>query len=560
MKVSEEILKKILLAPGFITETQFIEVAKEAKEENRPIEDILVEKDLISDRKLGELIADEFGYNFVSLEKEIISEKILNIVPELVARKQKIITFDQDKEGLKLAMANPENLEIIKLLEKKTGNKIIPYFATERDIQEALIKYRKDVREELGGIIEEGIKEIDGVKIKEAPIIRIVDSLLRYSYFNKASDIHIEPYEDRAVVRFRIDGILHDVITLPRKMHEPVVTRVKILSKLRTDEHQAAQDGRLEFKIPGVKEKTDVRVSIVPITKGEKIVLRILSERSRQFSLKNLGFFPEDFKKVKASIKKPWGMILATGPTGCGKTTTLYAILKILNKRELNIATIEDPVEYDIEGVNQIQVNPKTNLTFAKGLRAIVRQDPDIIMVGEIRDKETASIAINSAMTGHLVLSTLHTNDAATTFPRFLDMGIEPFLITSTINIVIAQRLVRNICENCKESYELPRNSKLTATLPQDLKQKLFKGKTKILLYRGKGCKFCNNTGYLGRIGIFEVLEMEENIKKLIMVRANAGQIQVQAIKNGMTTMFDDGIKKVLKGITTIEEVMRVVR
>jgi len=560
MKISEETFRKILVVPGFITETQFREAAKEAKEGNRLIEDILVEKDLISDRKLGELVADEFGYNFVSLEKEIIPDKILNIVPELIAREQRIIAFAQDKEGLKLAMTNPENLEIIKLLEKKTGNKIIPYFATETDIQEALIRFKKGVREELTEIIEDGIKEINGVKIKEAPIIRIVDSLLKYSYFNKASDVHIEPYEDKAVIRFRIDGILHDVITMPIKMHDPVVTRVKILSKLRTDEHRSAQDGRLEFKISGVKDKTDVRVSIVPITKGEKVVLRILSERTRQFSLKNLGFLPEDFKKVSISIKKPWGMILATGPTGSGKTTTLYAILKILNKREINIATIEDPVEYDIEGINQIQVNPKTNLTFAKGLRAIVRQDPDIIMVGEIRDEETASIAINSSMTGHLVLSTLHTNDAATTFPRFLDMNIEPFLITSTINIVIAQRLVRNICENCKESYELSRNSKFSEALPKNLKEKLFKGKTKISLYRGKGCKFCNNTGYLGRVGIFEVLEMEENIKKLIMARANAGQIQVQAIKNGMTTMFDDGIKKVLKGITTIEEVMRVIR
>jgi len=296
------------------------------------------------------------------------------------------------------------------------------------------------------------------------------------------------------------------------------------------------------------------------VTEGEKVVMRLLSERIRKFDLEKLGLLGRDLKKVKAAIKKPFGMILSSGPTGCGKTTTLYSILKILNRPEVNISTIEDPVEYDIEGVNQIQVNPKTNITFAKGLRSIVRQDPDIIMVGEIRDPETASIAINAAMTGHLVLSTMHANTAATNLPRLIDMGIEPFLVASSVNIIIAQRLVRKICTKCRESYEITKKDLEKFHLSEELLKKIFKGKKKIRVFRGKGCRACVNTGYFGRTGIFEVLEMKENIQKLIMEKADADQIQKQAIKNGMTTMLEDGIEKALLGITTIEEVIRVTK
>ena len=560
MKLSTEKLKEILVKPGFITETDFTSAQKEAEDKNEPVGEVLIEKELIADEHLGKLIAEGLGYNFVNLRKEAISEKIIKIVPELVAKNQKIIVFDKTKEGLKVAMADPSNFEMVDWLERKTGEKIIPYYATLRDIRGALKHYQKELKKTFEEIIKEQAKlaKIGKIKAEDIPIIKIVDILIEYAYENRASDIHIEPLEIETKVRFRIDGVLHNVLTLPKSIHGLIVTRIKVLAKLRTDEHFAAQDGKFVEKFE--QEKFDIRVSIVPVTEGENIVMRLLSERARRFTLERLGLSGKDLKKVKSAIKKPYGMILATGPTGCGKTTTLYVILKILNKPEVHIATIEDPVEYDVAGVSQIQVNPKTGLVFAKGLRSIVRQDPDIIMIGEIRDNETAAIAINSAMTGHLVLSTMHANTAATNLPRLMDMGIEPFLVASSVNVIVAQRLVRKICEKCRESYEVTKDELRKLNLSEGLVEKFFKGKGKIRVYHGKGCKACVDTGYSGRAGIFEVLEMEDNIRKLIMEKANADQIQAQAIKNGMTTMLEDGINKVLLGVTTIEEVIRVTR
>lgn len=560
MRLSSEKLKKILVSPGIISEEDFQIAEKEAEESKRSLQDVLLDKNLISDENLGKLIAEEIGFPFISLRKEAIAEEILKIIPEVVARKQQIIAFDRSKEGLKLAMSDPTNLDIIHLVAKKTGDNIVPYLATERDIEAAFDLYQKGLKEKYDEIIEKSIEEAGRVKIKEPPIVKIVDTILAYAYQNRASDIHIEPQRNKVVVRFRIDGVLHDVITIPREILNSVVTRIKILSKLRTDEHLAAQDGKMQQPING--QLVDIRVSIVPVTEGEKVVMRLLSEKARQYTLETLGLQPSDFKKVTSAIQKPYGMILVCGPTGCGKTTTLYSILKILNTRDKNIATIEDPVEYDIEGVNQIQVNPKTNLTFASGLRSILRQDPDIIMVGEIRDNETAGIAINAAMTGHLVLSTLHTNDAPTTLPRLLDMKAEPFLIASTVNIAIAQRLVRKICPKCITSYEIGEEEieEMKSQVDEFAKAVLDKRKGKWRVYKGVGCKVCQMTGYSGRIGIFEVLEMKDNIKELVMKRADADQIRQQAIKNGMTTMLEDGIKKVIMGITTMEEVLRVTK
>ena len=397
---------------------------------------------------------------------------------------------------------------------------------------------------------------------RDEATVEMVDQLFQYGYQNRVSDIHVEPFEKKILVRFRIDGVMHDVLDLPSEVFELVVTRIKILAKLRTDEHRAAQDGKLRFATK--KEKVDVRVSIVPTSHGENIVMRLLSSNSRQFSLANLGLSGNDLEKVKKVIQDPHGMILVTGPTGSGKTTTLYGVLKILNRREVNIATIEDPVEYDIEGVTQIQVNKRTDLTFAKGLRSLVRQDPDIIMVGEIRDEETAGIAVNSALTGHLVLSTLHTNDAATTMPRLLDMGVEPFLIASTVNVAIAQRLVRKICEKCRASYMLSEEEaqliQETSTLMAACKNKVGEDLNSLRLYKGSGCKVCGDTGYSGRIGIFEVLEMQDNIKELILSRASSDDILMQAKENGMQTMMEDGMQKVFNGITTLSEVLRVTK
>jgi len=558
MAVPKGKLKKILIESGLVTPAQFEDSVGEAEEEGKSIESILMEKDLISDSQLGQIEADILGFSYIDLKEQLIPEDILNIIPEGVARKQKIIAFGQDKNDIKLAMNEPDNLEIIEFIQKKTNKKAVPYFATFQDVEEAFARYRKELKEEFKDIIKKGITEVRGLGrgAREVPIIKIVDTLLQQAYQDRASDLHLEPLEEKTTVRFRIDGILYDIIDLPKDIHDLLITRLKIMAKMRTDEHQAAQDGRFEIMLDS--EKVDIRVSIIPISDGEKAVLRLLSRAGRELSLEELGLKGQDFKKLKENIRRPYGMILATGPTGSGKTTTLYAILKILNTREVNIATIEDPVEYSIIGINQIQVNPKTNLTFAEGLKSIIRQDPNIIMVGEIRDEETAGIATNAAMTGHLVLSTLHTNNAATTLPRLLDMKVEPYLISSTVNIAIAQRLVRKICMSCIESYQPAEEELENLREKINLNKILNKNHKKLVLYRGKGCPTCHQTGYRGRIGIFEVLEMKENIKDLVMKNANAGEIEKQAITNGMTTIFEDGIQKALTGITTIEEVLRV--
>lgn len=560
MKITESFLKKILVDSNIVSQKDFNLAKEEAKESKMSLEEAILFRNLVSDEELGQLISEETGFPFVSLEKTKISKDVLNIVPEIVAKKQGIIVFERGKEGIKVAMVDPANLEIREFIERKTGEMVIPYYTTERGIHDSLKHYRKEIKEEFEEIIGKTLEDFKDAKMEDQslPIIKMVDLILTHGYENRASDIHIEPYKKKIVLRYRIDGILHDVLTLPSFTRDFMVSRIKILARLRTDEHEAAQDGHFSFS--STEERVDIRVSVVPIGEGEKVVMRLLSEKARRFSLEDLGFLEEDFKILKKNIKKPWGMILIAGPTGCGKTTTLYGILKILNSRKVNICTIEDPIEYDVEGINQIQVNPKTNLNFSDGLRAIVRQDPDIIMVGEIRDPETAKLAVNAAMTGHLVLSTFHSNDASTTIPRLLDMGIEPFLITSTVNIIVAQRLVRKICPKCIESYEIT-VSKLSSLLPKELVEKLPKtGQGKIYLFRGKGCLLCQKTGYLGRIGIFELLEMEEPIKKLVMEKANASRIKEEAVKQGMVTMIEDGLKKLETGVTTIDEILRAVK
>jgi len=392
--------------------------------------------------------------------------------------------------------------------------------------------------------------------LAEVSIINIVDDLLEFAYLSRASDIHFEPTEEKLLARLRIDGMLHDIFFFPKEIHSGIISRIKVLSGMRTDEHQAAQDGRFRFKIKDPARQFDIRVSIVPTYYGENAVLRLLAEQTQIAGLDNLALSESDKIKIRHAVSKPYGMILATGPTGSGKTTTLYTILKEINTREVSVITIEDPVEYALEGVDQIQVNARTGLTFANGLRAILRQDPNIIMVGEIRDQETASIAVNAALTGHKLLSTLHTNDAATTLPRLFDMGIEPFLVASTVNVAIGQRLVRMICEHCKE----PR--RITDSEFQSLSEHLPK---EVLadhrdFFQGKGCAECGDSGYFERMGIYEVIEVNDFIREAILRRADAGEIKKIAIKNGMTTLLMDGFKKAVAGLTTIEEIMRVIR
>lgn len=544
---------------GVIDKKALDNALQESQNQKISLEDILLKKDLISDENLGKTISDIVSLPLVRLDQTSIPSEILTIIPEIVAKKQKIIAFRKDKEGLHVAMFDPDNIQIKDFLEKRIGIPIIVHFATKKDIDNALFLYRKDLTATFDDIIKENVKTANNVKGGQVdpPIIKIVETILIYAYNNKASDIHIEPLKEESLVRFRIDGILHDILSLPSDLHNSIVTRVKVLSSLRTDEHHAAQDGKLKFKLE--QEDVDVRISIVPITAGEKIVMRLLSERSRQFSLTDLGFYNADLQKVKKAYTKPYGMILATGPTGAGKTTTIYSILKLLNNRDVNIMTIEDPVEYDIEGVNQIQVDPKTNLTFESGLKSIVRQDPDIILVGEIRDFETADIAINSAMTGHIVMSTVHTNDAATTIPRLLDMNIEPFLLASTINVIIAQRLVRKIHSLCRASVDVAIKD-LTKYMDEQQLTKVFGNNKKVTIYKGKGCQLDHNIGYEGRVGIFEVLIVDDEIRNAIIKRLDAATIKKIAVKNGMTTMIEDGLTKVKEGLTTIEEIIRVTK
>lgn len=549
-------LKTLLLRSGEITEQAIAELQAFANNSRISLQEAAIEKDALSDEKLGLLIANFLNYPFISLSKITIPENIFSIVPERLARKHKIIPFAKDIDGLKIAMANPTDGTLQELIAKKVQAKISPYLATERDIENTLQLYRKSLKQSFDELLQDEINKNTSAT-GDAPIAKIMDLLIKYAYRDKASDIHIEPEEKNLLVRFRIDGILHDVLYLDNKLHDRIITRIKILSRLRTDEHLSAQDGKMRVIVDD--EKLDLRVSMIPIVEGENTVLRLLSSHFRQFSLPDLGMSDKDLEKVNVAINKSNGMILSTGPTGSGKTTSIYAILKILNTREKNITTIEDPVEYRIKGVNQIQVNPKTNLTFADGLRSILRQDPNIIFVGEIRDNETAGIAVNAALTGHLVVSTLHTNDSATALPRLIDMGVEPFLVASTINIIIAQRLIRKICDACKTKLTINQSS-IVNIIPMEMKLRHFGNADEITIFKGQGCKVCHFTGYLGRIGVFEILEMTDTIKKLITEKNDSGIIMKAAIAGGMTTMLDDGLNKIVKGLTTFEEVLRVTK
>jgi type IV pilus assembly protein PilB len=560
MPLTNAQLKILLVGSNLLEADQFASAEIQAKNAGKSIESVIIAKELISENNLGQLKANFFRTPFAILSQVKIEEEVLNIVPEVVARKQQIISFKKDDKGIHLAMGCPNHDQIVEFIGKKTGLPVVRYQTTQSELDQALSLYSQDVEAAFTDVIESNVKQAKGSSKAEPPIIKLVETILDYAHQNKASDVHIEPLENKSLVRFRIDGVLHDVVALPLELHPRIVTRIKVLAKLRTDEHQSSQDGKLQYKTQlANKEDLDIRVSLVPITEGEKVVMRLLSERSRQMSLDDLGLQKKDLAKVRSAYQKPHGMILSTGPTGSGKTTSLYVILQVLNQAKVNIMTIEDPVEYDIERVNQIQVNEKTELTFAKGLRSIVRQDPDIILVGEVRDEDTAGIAINSAMTGHLVLSTLHTNNAATAVPRLMDLGVEPFLIASSVNVIIAQRLVRKICQKCRESYDATPDQ-VEVHLTKETTQKFFEDKKSQTVYQGKGCEVCHHTGYVGRIGVFEVLVLDDDIRQAITTKSDASEIQALAVKAGMTSMLEDGLEKIKQGLTTFEEVIRVTK
>ncbi|HZZ98690.1 MAG TPA: ATPase, T2SS/T4P/T4SS family [Candidatus Saccharimonadia bacterium] len=557
--LSDEQIKSLVLSANLVSEQQLLETSSFARTVGHSLQDALVEKGLITPEALGNLVASFLKMPYVGLAKVQIPEEVINLVPPRIARKYKMVAFLHDNGNLSIAVEDTPNPELLDLITRKTGLKVILHYSSMREIENAMQFYKKDIQKTVDLLLKEDTGSFGSQDLPDLPVAKIVDTLLEFAYDDKASDVHIEPQEKDAIVRFRIDGVLQDVLTVSRDLHDRILTRIKVLSALRTDEHMSAQDGKMQQQMED--ETLDVRVSIVPIADGEKVELRLLSSRSRQFSLADLGMVEKDLEKVTRAYKRSFGMLLSTGPTGSGKTTSIYAMLKTLNERGNNITTIEDPVEYRIKGANQIQVNVKTNLTFANGLRSILRQDPNIIFVGEIRDSETAGIAVNAALTGHLVFSTLHTNDAATTIPRLIDMKVEPFLVASTISVIIAQRLLRRTCDICKQPVVITQ-AELLKNFPEDMVKRHFAANAtgEVQIFHGVGCKTCRNSGYVGRLGIFEVLEVTKSIRELIIKRSDADLIAQAAIKEGMTTILDDGLDKVAKGITTLEEVLRVTK
>ena len=589
MRIDNKQLKDFLLDGEVLESSEIEAVFEESEKSGRLMGDLLLEKNLVSKDELNKLYAYILGTPFVDLSKETIAPEILKMIPEPIAKKYKIVAFDKSNGDLKVAMLNPGDLQTIEFIKKKTGLSVTPCLTTEEGISSILKQYEKSLKAEFGdmigeegagitkgAVVEKSDKKSDKKLSKEAedlPVINVVDAIIKHAVLDSASDIHIEPDEKEVRVRYRIDGILHDAMTLPKKIMSGMIARIKVLANLKLDEHRLPQDGR--FKIVNDDYKISFRVNILPIFDGEKIVMRLLDEGSKGLTLEKMGLQGTGLEMVHRQIKKPNGMILVTGPTGSGKTTTLYTIMDILNTPEVNISTVEDPVEYRMPRINQTQINSKIGLTFSSSLRALLRQDPDIIMVGEIRDEETMEIAMHAAMTGHLVLSTLHTNSAAGTLPRLLDMGAEPFLVASTTNVVIAQRLVRKLCSECKVEYTLERKELDVMAKSFDLDGILKvmskndqlkgsidpkKGWENIKFFLPKGCKMCNGEGYKGRLGIYEVLENSEEIEKLITQAASAETIEKKAIELGMLTMVEDGFVKAAQGVTSIEEVLRVTK
>lgn len=564
--VGTQTVADILLSEHLLTPQQYEEIKVKSASEGKTAEGIIESLSIVPEEKLVEAKARLLGIPFISLTNTSFSPQALSFVPRAVAERFSLIPFfyDEKTKTLSVAMGNPVDLDAISFVGQKTGLSIKAFAAPISEVTKAIIQ---QYRQELVGEVGKAIKETEDLTkprtidssqiaqiIKEAPIAKIVSTILEYAVTSRASDVHIEPQEDRVRVRYRIDGILYDRLSLPKTVQEAVVSRIKILSQMKIDEHRTPQDGRFNFKVS--QSEVDLRISVLPTVFGEKIVMRLLRKSGGIPTLPELGLSGTALKNLETAILRPHGIIIVCGPTGSGKTTTLYSVLSRLNTTRVNIMSLEDPVEYQIQGVNQVQINPGVGLTFATGLRAFLRQDPNIILVGEIRDQETTDLALQAALTGHLVFSTLHTSDAAGALPRLLDLGAESFLLASTMNGILGQRIVRTICSHCKESYvPLPQ---LLAEIKSILGTLFTKQDGEVKLYRGKGCSECGNSGYLGRIGIFEVLPVSEKIAHLVLEHSDSATIEKEAIIEGMITMKQDGYLKVLGGITSIEEVLRV--
>lgn len=562
---SNKTLADILVQQGVLDDARASQVKLTEIQTGMPQEQILSESKLVNESNLAQAKAVLYNVPFLDLSTVPVSPEALGTLPQEVADRFKVfpVHVDKIKKELTLAMANPVDLAAIEFMEQKTGMNIRPQAAVPTQIDEFLVtKYTNSLSEEVSQALEDVSQDKEkGVKveinrtgfIQEEKIAEIVSHILDFAMRARASDIHIEPQEKSTRVRYRIDGILQEKLTIPRELHESLVSRIKILCGMKIDEKRIPQDGRFNFKAD--KNEVDLRVSSLPTSWGEKIVMRLLKKSGGVPELTELGLRGQGLKTLEESILRPHGIVLICGPTGSGKTTTLYALISKINSPKVNIVTLEDPIEYKIPGVNQVQVNPGAGLTFASGLRSFLRQDPNIILVGEIRDHETAELAVQAALTGHLVFSTLHTNDSSGALPRLLDMGAEPYLLASSVTAIVAQRVVRKIHDECKESYTpdpqvLPEMKEVLGNFWPSTKEVKF--------YRGKGDEDCSNSGYLGRVGIFEVLHVNEKVSKLILERAPASEIEKQARADGMVTLKQDGYLKVLEGVTTIEEILRV--
>ena len=596
MDVLDKKLERLLLSKKKIDEDQLKSLKNQMESDKKTLKEVVIANNIASEQELTQLFADEIGVPYVEFNAKDIPREILKLVPEHIAKQYRVILFDIESEsGINLlAMEDPDDVQAVDTLQKTLGENIRLYIATPSNISSGLDQYRENISSELTKVIsdqdEDSEEEVSEEDIAEdSPIAQTVNLLIEYAIRNGASDVHVEPRESYISVRYRVDGILKEANKLPKKIMPALVSRIKILSNLKIDERRAPQDGRLKI---AVGDKVwSLRVSTLPIMEGEKVVMRVLNDTAKALTLEELGFWGISLETINEAIKQPHGMILVTGPTGSGKSTSLFSVLSILNNPDVNISTVEDPVEYRIPGVNQTQVNPKAGMTFANGLRALLRQDPNIIMVGEVRDGETAGLAVQAALTGHLVFSTLHTNNASTCLPRLLDMGIEPFLIASTVRAVVGQRLVRRLCMECREQYKPDANeitgitkmfhlneAKVMAHYHELEKQALDGGVGKSLtgekdelattetsvkyFWRAHegGCEACNHNGFKGRIGIYEVLGSSIEVQGMIVSNATSEAIQEQAVKDGMITMQMDGFVKALRGQTAVEEILRVTR
>lgn len=557
-------LLDVLFAEHLIDQAQYKEIKLRAAAQGVSEEVVIDSLRLVNEDKLAETKAKMLGVPYISLESTSFSPQALGFVSQAVVQRFNLIPFmyDDRTKTLSIAMANPVDLDAISFVRQKTGLNIKAFAASPSSVRQAIdMRYKQELVGQVGEALKETedfkkLKTVDSTQIaqiiKEAPIAKIVSTILEYAVKSRASDVHIEPQEERVRVRYRIDGILYDRLSLPKSVQESVISRIKILSEMKIDEHRTPQDGRFNFKVED--KEVDLRISVLPAAHGEKVVMRLLRKSGGIPTLPELGLMGTALRNLETNMLRPHGIIIVCGPTGSGKTTTLYSVLNKINSPKVNIMTLEDPVEYEMPGINQVQINPDVGLTFATGLRSFLRQDPNIILVGEIRDKETTDLAIQAALTGHLVFSTLHTSNASGALPRLLDLGAENFLLSSTMNAIVGQRIVRKLCDNCKVSFVPP--PQIIEGIKKELGQFMPQGE--ITAFKAHGCNECGNTGFLGRVGIFEVLPVTERIADMILKRSDSNSLEKEALSEGMITMKQDGFLKVIKGITTIEEVLRV--